>query len=60
MMFKAAGMARLFDSYGLRMISAQTRRVCREGKPASTFPDHALWLRMIFSENRRPLFRIMR
>jgi hypothetical protein len=26
----------------LRMISAQTLRVCREGKPASTFPDHAL------------------
>jgi hypothetical protein len=24
------------------MISAQTRRVCREGKPLHTFPDHAL------------------
>ena len=24
------------------MISAQTRSVCREGKPVSTFPDHAL------------------
>jgi len=24
------------------MISAQTLRVCREGKPVSTFPDHAL------------------
>ncbi len=24
------------------MISAQTRRVCREGKPLRTFPDHAL------------------
>src|SRR6266481_1847683 len=24
------------------MISAQTLRVCREGKPAPTFPDHAL------------------
>src|ERR1700676_3301444 len=23
------------------MISAQTLRVCREGKPVSTFPDHA-------------------
>jgi hypothetical protein len=26
------------------MISAQTLRVCREGKPVSTFPDHALVL----------------
>jgi hypothetical protein len=25
----------------LSMISAQTLRVCREGKPVSTFPDHA-------------------
>src|SRR5438552_2623038 len=25
----------------LSMISAQTRRVCREGKPLHTFPDHA-------------------
>jgi hypothetical protein len=25
----------------LRMISAQTLRVCREGKPVPTFPDHA-------------------
>src|SRR5437764_372035 len=24
------------------MISAQTLRVCREGKPVPTFPDHAL------------------
>jgi hypothetical protein len=24
------------------MISAQTLRVCREGKPVSTFSDHAL------------------
>src|SRR5580704_16346389 len=24
------------------MVSAQTLRVCREGKPVSTFPDHAL------------------
>jgi hypothetical protein len=24
------------------MISAQTFRVCREGKPVPTFPDHAL------------------
>jgi hypothetical protein len=31
------------------------------GKPASTFPDHAriLFLSMILSENRFPLFRIM-
>src|SRR5258708_31348811 len=28
--------------YVLRMISAQTLRVCREGKPVPTFPDHAL------------------
>jgi hypothetical protein len=26
----------------LSMISAQTLRVCREGKPIPTFPDHAL------------------
>ena len=26
------------------MISAQTLRVCREGKPLRTFPDHALAL----------------
>jgi hypothetical protein len=26
----------------LSMISAQTLRVCREGKPLRTFPDHAL------------------
>ena len=26
----------------LGMISAQTLRVCREGKPLHTFPDHAL------------------
>src|SRR6267142_3638349 len=26
----------------LSMISAQTLRVCREGKPVPTFPDHAL------------------
>jgi hypothetical protein len=25
----------------LRMISAQTLRVCSEGKPLYTFPDHA-------------------
>ncbi len=29
-------------SFWLSMISAQTLRVCREGKPVSTFPDHAL------------------
>jgi len=29
------------------------------GKPVPTFPDHALCLSMIFSENRFPLFRIM-
>ncbi len=28
-------------AYCLSMISAQTLRVCREGKPVSTFPDHA-------------------
>src|SRR5882672_11921624 len=30
----------------LSMISAQTRRVCREGKPLHTFPDHALAARL--------------
>src|ERR1700692_3658858 len=29
-------------SFYLRMISPQTLRVCREGKPVPTFPDHAL------------------
>jgi hypothetical protein len=28
-------------SFCLRMISAQTLGVCREGKPVPTFPDHA-------------------
>src|SRR6201982_4176107 len=32
------------ELYFLRMISAQTLRVCREGKPLHTFPDHALAL----------------
>jgi hypothetical protein len=32
------------------MISAQTRfRVCREGKPLHTFPDHALGESLIIS-----------
>jgi hypothetical protein len=30
------------------------------GKPLHTFPDHAPYLRMILSENRCTLFRIMR
>src|SRR5262245_36673473 len=34
----------------LRMISAQTLRVCREGKPLHTFPDHALGNRFLFSQ----------
>jgi hypothetical protein len=29
-------------SFCLTMISAQTPGVCREGKPVSTLPDHAL------------------
>src|SRR5467141_2740803 len=29
-------------SFCLSMISAQTLRVCRKGKPVPTFPDHAL------------------
>src|ERR1700736_5239058 len=33
-------------SLGLSMISGQTLRVCPEGKPVSTFPDHALALRL--------------
>src|SRR6266481_5660893 len=32
----------MISSLCLSMISAQTLRVCREGKPVSTFPDHAL------------------
>src|SRR3984893_15122538 len=32
------------------MISAQTLRVCREGKPVSTFPDHALAARRFLGE----------
>src|SRR6266581_3276467 len=31
-------------SFCLSMISGQTLRVCPEGKPVSTFPDHALAL----------------
>src|SRR5690242_18843218 len=34
----------MVSSLCLNMISAQTLRVCREGKPVSTFPDHALAL----------------
>jgi hypothetical protein len=29
-------------SFDLSMISGQTLRVCPEGKPVPTFPDHAL------------------
>jgi hypothetical protein len=32
----------LAQSFCWSMISAQTLRVCREGKPVPTFPDHAL------------------
>jgi hypothetical protein len=32
----------MVSSLCLSMISAQTLRVCREGKPVPTFPDHAL------------------
>jgi hypothetical protein len=32
----------MISSPCLSMISAQTLRVCREGKPVPTFPDHAL------------------
>src|ERR1700692_3146164 len=32
-------------SFCLSMISAQTLRVCREGKPVPTFPDRALFAR---------------
>jgi transposase InsO family protein/DNA-binding transcriptional regulator YiaG len=32
----------MISSLCLSMISAQTLRVCREGKPVPTFPDHAL------------------
>jgi hypothetical protein len=31
----------MISSLCLSMISAQTLRVCREGKPVPTFPDHA-------------------
>jgi hypothetical protein len=36
-------------AYCLRAISAQTPCVCRERKPAPTFPDHALRDRLDFS-----------
>src|SRR5712664_2109790 len=32
----------MISSFCLSMISGQTLRVCPEGKPVSTFPDHAL------------------
>src|SRR5215470_13187120 len=37
------------------MISSQTLRVCREGKPVSTFPDHALDVRQRIEMTRHPL-----
>jgi hypothetical protein len=43
----------------LSMISGQTLRVCPEGTPVPTFPDHALLFEHDLSENRFPLFRIM-
>jgi hypothetical protein len=64
----------MISSLCLSMISAQALRVCREGKPVSIFPDHALkrdkmrlnhyralgyCLSMTFSETRFALFRIM-
>jgi hypothetical protein len=39
-------------SFCLSMISAQTLRVCREGKPVSTFPDHALSENISFSKKK--------
>src|SRR6202051_3134311 len=40
-------------SFCLSMISAQTLRVCREGKPVPTFPDHALVLLSQKTASRR-------
>src|SRR5258708_36212886 len=34
-------------AFCLSMISAQTLRVCREGKPLHTFPDHAVTVQRI-------------
>jgi hypothetical protein len=43
-----------FSSPCLGMISAQTLRVCREGKPVPTFPDHApIGLRAVCGERPR-------
>ena len=39
-------------AFCLSMISAQTLRVCREGKPVPTFPDHAL--RHAIANSARP------
>jgi hypothetical protein len=36
------------------MISAQTLRVCREGKPLHTFPDHALMRILIATDAWHP------
>src|SRR3981081_721357 len=40
------------NSRCLSMISGQTLRVCPEGKPVSTFPDHALTLHHILRTRR--------
>jgi hypothetical protein len=41
------------------MISAQTLRVCREGKPVPTFPDHALAEAMKARGVPHPVFGIL-
>jgi hypothetical protein len=44
----------MISSLCLSMISGQTLRICREGKPVSTFPDHALG-RDLLRKSRAPL-----
>jgi hypothetical protein len=43
----------MISSFYLSMISGQTLRVCPEGKPLPTFPDHALnYSRGVFVSKR--------
>src|ERR1700675_4371765 len=40
----------MISTLGLSMISGQTLRVCPEGRPVPTFPDHAVARRVIASK----------
>src|SRR5438552_12091577 len=44
----------MISSLCLSMISGQTLRVCPDGKPASTFPDHARALPPSYTPSTKP------